>query len=133
MVELPESTLTQPFFASFITSFTRAVLGEILNGFPYTVRVFSVTTDGFLSNATNADPERACSGPLFDLFANGRRALVEKSEPLEIKHTIRQPVGWRTRGSATLKKEKVTKELSFFRRVGARPISCSISLNKTAT
>lgn len=103
MVELPESKLTQPFFASFITSFTRAVLGEMLNGFPTTVNVFSVTTDGFLSNATDADLELGCGGPLFNLFAAGRRALDASSEPLEIKHTIRQPIGWRTRGSATLK------------------------------
>ena len=102
MVPLPESPITQPFFASFITSFTRAVLGEILNGFPSDVRVFSVTTDGFLSNASDEQISKACSGPLFDAFAKGRLALDSSAQPLEIKHEIRQPLGWRTRGSATL-------------------------------
>ncbi|MBX3597964.1 MAG: hypothetical protein KF874_10395, partial [Rhizobiaceae bacterium] len=103
MVELPESKLTQPFFASFITSYTRAVLGEILNRFPETVQVFSVTTDGFLSNATDTDIEHATNGPLFQSFKAGRQNLVEDDQVLEVKHTIKQPLGWRTRGSATLK------------------------------
>ncbi|MER9642399.1 DNA polymerase [Mesorhizobium sp. M0239] len=103
MVELPESTLTQPFFASFITSYTRAVLGEILNRFPSNVQVFSVTTDGFLSHASDAEIAAATSGPLFQSFRQARSRLVQDDQPLEVKHTIRQPLGWRTRGSATLK------------------------------
>ncbi len=103
MVELPESPLTQPFFASFITSFTRAVLGEILNGFPREVRVFSVTTDGFLSTATDSQIATACSGRLFEEFSRARLTLDGSAQPLEIKHRICQPLGWRTRGSATLK------------------------------
>lgn len=103
MVELPESTLTQPLFASFITSYTRAVLGEILNRFPSNVQVFSVTTDGFLSHASDAEIIDATSGPLFQSFRSARTLLVQDDQPLEVKHTIRQPLGWRTRGSATLK------------------------------
>ncbi|MEI8698130.1 DNA polymerase [Mesorhizobium sp. ISC15] len=103
MVELPESTLTQPFFASFITSYTRAVLGEILNRFPISVQVFSVTTDGFLSHASDGEIADATSGLLFQSFRTARSRLVQDDQPLEVKHTIRQPLGWRTRGSATLK------------------------------
>jgi hypothetical protein len=103
MVELPESTLTQPFFASFITSYTRAVLGEILNRFAANVQVFSVTTDGFLSHASDIEIAGATSGPLFQSFRTARSRLVQDDQPLEVKHTIRQPLGWRTRGSATLK------------------------------
>lgn len=103
MVELPESTLTQPFFASFITSYTRAVLGEILNRFPSNVQVFSVTTDGFLSHASDIEIAGATSGPLFQSFRQARSLLVQDDQPLEVKHTISQPLGWRTRGSATLK------------------------------
>jgi len=103
MVALPESSITQPFFASFITSFTRAVLGEILNGFRASTRVFSVTTDGFLSDASDAELNVACEGELFQTFANARLALDPKSVPIEVKRRIAQPIGWRTRGSATLK------------------------------
>jgi hypothetical protein len=103
MVELPESELTQPFFAAFITSYTRAVLGEVLNRFPSSVQVFSVTTDGFLSDAGDWDLEHATAGPLFASFKQAKLALGRGDAPIEVKHTIRQPLGWRTRGSATLK------------------------------
>ena len=103
MKALPASELTQPFFASFITSYIRAVLGEIMNSFPKNVSVFSVTTDGFLSNASDEDIEKAKALPLLASFIRARQALDPDSEPLEVKHHIRQPLGWRTRGSATLK------------------------------
>nr|WP_313022380.1 DNA polymerase [Brucella intermedia] len=102
MEALPPSKITQPYFASFITSYTRAVLGEILNGFPEDVHVFSVTTDGFLSNASDQNITKATSGELFESFRQARSHL-DKGSPLEIKHIVRQPVGWRTRGAATLK------------------------------
>lgn len=109
MVELPESSLTQPFFASFITSYTRSVLGEVLNRFPDSVQVFSVTTDGFLSHASDSEIDTATSGPLFQSFREARSKLVHDDSPLEVKHTIKQPLGWRTRGSATLKLGDGTK------------------------
>src|SRR5690606_28878496 len=31
------------------------------------------------------------------------RSHLDKGSPLEIKHIVRQPVGWRTRGAATLR------------------------------
>jgi len=102
MEALPPSKITQPFFASFITSYTRAVLGEILNSFSKNVHVFSVTTDGFLSNARDDDIANATSGELFESFQEARSNL-DSGSPLEIKHEVRQPVGWRTRGAATLK------------------------------
>ncbi|HEY8360215.1 MAG TPA: DNA polymerase [Ramlibacter sp.] len=103
MVSLPPSKLTQPFFASYITSFVRAVLGEVLNAFPEQVDVFSVTTDGFLSSASDDDVAVATAGKLFKVFADARAELDPKSQALEVKHEIAQPIGWRTRGSATLK------------------------------
>jgi len=102
MESLPASKITQPYFASFITSYTRAVLGEILNTFSREVQVFSVTTDGFLSNADDIEVDRATSGPLFRSFAQARKEIEQSSEPLEVKHTVQRPIGWRTRGSATL-------------------------------
>ena len=101
-VKLPESRITQPFFASFITSYTRAVLGEILNAFPRDVLVFSVTTDGFLATPNDGQLEAALTGKLAQSFIQARRDLVGDDRALEVKHAIRQPIGWRTRGSATL-------------------------------
>ena len=125
MAPLPESRLTQPFFASFITSFTRSVLGEILNGFPSSVDVFSVTTDGFLSNASDKDIDRACSGKMFETFSKGRKKLDGSAEPLEIKHQIKQPIGWRTRGSATLKKGDGTKDNIVLQKGGIKVVGSS--------
>jgi hypothetical protein len=102
--QLPESKITNPFYASYITSFTRAVLAEILNALPPTVCVFSCTTDGFLCNASATQIEIAQRGELALLFRQAREQLTGKpSSALEAKHRIRQPLGWRTRGQATLK------------------------------
>lgn len=100
---LPPSKITNPFFASFITSFVRAVLGEIINGLPTDVCVFSCTTDGFLTNATQSDIDKATTGPMVALYAESRDKLTGDPSVLEIKHKVRQPLGWRTRGQATIK------------------------------
>ena len=102
---IPESALTNPFFSSFITGFTRATLGEMMNALPEDKMVFSVTTDGFLTNATPAELEAVSHGMLAERFYDSREKLIDKSEPVtEVKHQIRQPLGWRTRGQATIKK-----------------------------
>lgn len=99
---LPESKITNPFFAAYITSFVRSALGEIMNSLPPEVCVFSCTTDGFLTNATQAQIDRASSGPIADLYRQSRETLTGDPTMLEIKHTVRKPLGWRTRGQATL-------------------------------
>ena len=103
---LPESRITNPFFASYITSFVRSVLGEIMNRLPDDVCVFSCTTDGFLSNATDDDMVIAQQGPLASLYRKSRKSLTGESDVIEIKHKIRRPLGWRTRGQATLTQGK---------------------------
>lgn len=99
---LPPSKITNPFFASYITSFVRSVLGEIINRLPDNVCVFSCTTDGFLSNATDTDMEIAQKGSLVSLYQKSREHLTGDPDVVEIKHRIRRPLGWRTRGQATL-------------------------------
>lgn len=100
---LPPSKITNPFFAAYITSFVRAVLGEIINSLPQSVLVFSCTTDGFLTNSTDAQMKRAQTGRLAKLFAATRKDMTGEPAVLEKKHSIRMPLGWRTRGQATLK------------------------------
>lgn len=100
---LPPSRITNPCFAAFITSYVRAVLGEILNATPKETTVFSCTTDGFISNVAESQIPKISSGPLATIYANARQDLVGDPNMLEIKHAIRKPLGWRTRGQATLK------------------------------
>src|SRR5664280_1218619 len=100
---LPPSKITNPFFAAYITSFVRAVLGEIINSLPRSVLVFSCTTDGFLTNASERQMKQAQKGRLAKLFAETRLDMMGEPAVLEKKHSIRIPLGWRTRGQATLK------------------------------
>lgn len=101
---LPESLITNPCYASFITSFVRALLGEIMNSLPSDKMVFSCTTDGFITNAPESEIERLNQGDLAKLYRTAREHLTGDSRMLEVKHRIRQPLGWRTRGQATLKR-----------------------------
>ena len=103
---LPPSRITNAYFAAFITSYVRAVLGEIMNSIPRDKTVFSCTTDGFLSNMSDAQAEVVTSGVLCDLYRRQRKLLAGVDEVLEKKHQIRNPLGWRTRGQATLKPGK---------------------------
>lgn len=101
--DLPECSITTPFYAAFTTSFCRAVLGEILNKLPSSVSVCSCTTDGFLSNASDEEIREATSGVLAQQYLHAHRYFnPEKEFILESKSVIQQPMGWRTRGQATL-------------------------------
>lgn len=100
---LPPSRITNPCFAAYITSYVRAVLGEIINSIDHESIVFSCTTDGFITNNPESKINHISSGPLALLYARAREELVGDPKMLEIKHAIRQPLGWRTRGQATLK------------------------------
>lgn len=102
MKSLPESKITNPYFAAYITSFVRSVLGEIINALPPEVCVFSCTTDGFLTNATAEHIAAASNGPLAKLYGQSRASLTGDPTMLEIKHRVRKPLGWRTRGQATI-------------------------------
>lgn len=100
---LPESRITQPFFAAYITSFVRAVLGEIINATPVHRLVFSCTTDGFLTDATDAEMREVTSkGELCQIYSEAQRYLTGEPGVLEQKHRVRRLLGWRTRGQASL-------------------------------
>lgn len=100
---LPPSAITNPTFAAFITSFVRALLGEIMNSIDRDYIVFSCTTDGFLTNFPESNIPELYNGPLSQIYSQARLKLTGKPEMLEVKHWIKQPLGWRTRGQATLK------------------------------
>ena len=99
---LPPSRITNAYFAAYITSFVRAVLGEIMNSIPPDKTVFSCTTDGFLSTINDVESVEATKGHLCDLYRQQREILSGSSQVLEIKHQVKTPLGWRTRGQATL-------------------------------
>lgn len=101
---LPASRITNPFFAAYTTSTVRALLGEIMNSLPDSVTVFSCTTDGFLCDASSQQLDEAQKGPLASSFRSARQSITGDPESpiIEVKHRIQQPLGWRTRGQASL-------------------------------
>lgn len=50
--DIPRSAVTNPYFAAHTTGFVRAVIAELLVSVPEHLQVISVTTDGFISEAT---------------------------------------------------------------------------------
>ncbi|MFA8442241.1 DNA polymerase [Yoonia sp.] len=105
---LEPSKITNPVYAAFITAFCRGVLGEIMNALPTDVSIFSVTTDGFLTTASDEQMAEA-GGHLTGYYLaaksllQGHQAMVgPPARVYEIKHIVRQPLGWRTRGQATI-------------------------------
>jgi hypothetical protein len=74
------------------------------------VIVSNCTTDGFLCTATEGQIAKAVFGPLFQTYLKYRALVLGKEavsidECLKVKHRIKQPLGWRTRGQATLKED----------------------------
>lgn len=77
------SALTEPFMAAWVTSFIRAVLGEILAGVPSDATVISATTDGLL---VDVEMDRLrLDGPLCTYFAELREKLFGAREVLDPK------------------------------------------------
>lgn len=81
--DMPESKISNPYIASFVTSFIRASVGEIIARLPLHVQISNVTTDGFLSTATEAEALTASQGPICQLFAQARLRLCGNVEVLE--------------------------------------------------
>ena len=118
---LRPSKLTNSFYAAFVTGFVRAALGEIMNALPQSVSFSNCTTDGILCTAPIAQIKNYLNGPIGKLFHenallfHGEQKL-ELTGFLEVKSEIKQPLGWKTRGQATLQflksKEKVLKDSS---------------------
>ena len=102
MRQLPESEISNPYFAAYVTSFIRAALGEILAAIPKSALVSNATTDGFLSDVSDRKIKHLIKGPLCQKFGNARKSITGEFEVLEAKHKIKQPLGWRTRGQLTL-------------------------------
>ena len=99
---LPPSRITNPYYAGWVTSFVRAVLGEILHALPSGVSVSNATTDGILCTASESQMRECTEAELCTLFKKARAGIVGKEECVEIKHRIGQVLGVKTRCQFTL-------------------------------
>ena len=98
--KLSRSAISNPYYASHVTGFCRAVIAELLCGISNDRDVLSVTTDGFL---TNAELNSIKQGSLSKRFISLRENAVNSSGILEQKHVAQEVVPFKTRGCATLK------------------------------
>ncbi|MBB5745216.1 DNA polymerase [Brevundimonas variabilis] len=114
MDPLGPSPITNAYFAAFVTGYVRALLAEIMNALPRHVQIFSCTTDGFLSNASQSEIDAATKGTLATAFRKSRLQIAGSDQIIECKHQTGQLLGWRTRGQATLKPgEPVSNDPNF--------------------
>ena len=99
--QLPPSQITNAPMAAHITGFVRATLAEQLNAIPSHLKVISVTTDGFLTDARMDELDLTGS------MSRRYQALCERVAPgsamLERKHRVRQLIPFKTRGQMTAK------------------------------
>lgn len=99
--KIPPSKITNPYFASYIAGFCRALLSEMLISIPQDYRVISVTTDGFLTNAPLEQID--LQGPICQAFRQLYHQIdAEGGEILECKHRVQQLIAMKTRGQLTV-------------------------------
>lgn len=101
-MELPPSPVTSPVHAAITTATIRAVLSEILTSLPADRQVLSVTTDGFLTDATLDEAMAATAGPICAHFKRALQAVAPGKPLLEVKHRAATVAVARTRGAFTV-------------------------------
>ena len=98
--KVPASPITNPYFAAHITGLARAVVSEIIARIPSHRTVVSVTTDGFLTDATF--DELDLSGPLTRRFLEKLQLIdPDCQDVVEIKHAASQILAFKTRGQVS--------------------------------
>jgi hypothetical protein len=126
---LPENFLTHPALSPMITGLLRAVLSEILANLPEHVEVHSVTTDGWLSTASEDEAQNATFGPVCRYFSE-LRAMVDPNgsgEILELKKTALKVLVCKTRGAFTIERGGALNS-AILARAGHRlpePVNCA--------
>lgn len=98
------SAITNPYMAAHTTGLIRAVCSELLHRIPSHRTVISVTTDGFLTDATENELDQ--SGPLCRRYQALCQLLHgnndnEQVPMLELKHHAKQIISIKTRGQCT--------------------------------
>lgn len=98
-VELEESSITNELFFSFVMGFIRALMAELMNSIPPHRRVISVTTDGFLTDATLDQVDQ--TGPIATRFKAATEQVAPGQPILEMKHRVKQVLSARIRAQFT--------------------------------
>lgn len=100
MNDIGGSAVTSPYHAMMITSLVRAMLLAVMNDLPG--RVYSVTTDGFITDVPVDVIEAMDFHGLSALFQDARQALVGDSAVWEKKHSQTDLLNVTTRGNSSM-------------------------------
>lgn len=98
-VPMPQSAITNEVMAAQVTGRIRATLAEIAGSLRPDRRLYSITTDGFISDASLN--ELPLDGPMVRRFAALSMRATGVPSVLEEKHRARQVIIMRTRGQIT--------------------------------
>jgi len=98
-VQLPHSPITNEVVAAHITSLVRATLAELAGLLSPDRRVLSITTDGFITDATF--DELPTDGSMAQRYFALTERTTGKRQLWEEKHRAKQVVIMRTRGQVT--------------------------------
>ncbi|MDI1291470.1 MAG: DNA polymerase [Methylobacter sp.] len=115
--KLRPSAITQPYLATFVTGFVRAVVSEIIASVPDHRRVLSITTDGFLTDAEFSEIDLA--GPLASRFNANCQLLEPGKAMLVLKHRVTQAIPFKTRGCITV--QAYNNEKIILAKAGVKP------------
>jgi len=98
-VTLEKCEVTQELYYSLVTGTLRALTAELMAGVPAHRKVFSVATDGFLTDASLDEIDQ--SGPLATRFKAMTQRVAPGSAILERKHFVSQLINGRIRAQFT--------------------------------
>ncbi len=108
MVDIGESPITSPTHACLTTAIVRCVLLSALNQLADKGRkLFSVTTDGFITDASEEELNSLDLYGFADAFREARMSLTGSEEIWEIKHRQNDLLNFTTRGNVSLSLEGV--------------------------
>lgn len=108
MTNVGGSAITSPYHASFTTSIVRAQLLAAANQITSTGgNVYSITTDGFITDMTAADVEALDLYGLAEVLRESREALTSDPSVWEAKHRQDDLVNFTTRGNVSLSPDGV--------------------------
>jgi len=101
---IPSGELISPLYAGWITSYIRCTLSEVLNNQKTTAKIFSCTTDGFISSEQDLEKRKPLESEKFAYsYYKARESLTGTGELLERKHfDAKGLISWRTRGQLGL-------------------------------
>lgn len=109
---IPQSQITNPYYAMHVTSTARALMTEMMLGISEEHQIGSVTTDGFITTADLDKGEIKLDGPICNRFRECYHMIESTdNEILAKKHEVARLIFMKTRGQETFEKIEGEKQI----------------------